>query len=90
MKVSTLLWIYALLVVLLAATLGIAYLPVSGWLKALAGMVVAMAKAILIALYFMDIRYQSGLVRVFAGAGVLWLLLLFVLTAADYLTRQWL
>ena len=47
----------------------------------------AAAKTTLIFVYFMRLRYQSGLVRLFAMAGFFWLLLIGIFTFADYLTR---
>ena len=47
------------------------------------------AKTALIALYFMRLRYQPGLVRLFAGAGLFWLAILMVLSLADFFTRAW-
>jgi cytochrome c oxidase subunit 4 len=35
----------------------------------------------------MHVRYSSRLTQVFAGAGVLWLIVLLVITLSDYLTR---
>jgi cytochrome c oxidase subunit IV len=56
-----------------------------------AGVVVALvfaaAKTTLIFVYFMRLRYQSGLVRLFAVAGFFWLGLIGLFTFADYLTR---
>ena len=48
----------------------------------------AAAKTTLIFVYFMRLRYQSGLVRLFAMAGFFWLSLIGILTFADYLTRS--
>lgn len=48
---------------------------------------IAFGKAFVIALVFMHVAYSSRLTRLFAAAGVFWLLLLFVLTFGDYLTR---
>jgi caa(3)-type oxidase subunit IV len=38
-------------------------------------------------IYFMHLRHSTFLARVFAAAGVLWLLHLFIFTLTDYLTR---
>lgn len=89
MKFTTLLWTYIGLVALLALTIGVSFLPGEGAFKPVAGIVVATAKAVLIVGLFMELRSHRGMVRVFAAAGLFWLLLLFVLTGADYLTRQW-
>ncbi len=87
MKFATLLIVYIALVLLLALTIGVAYLPVGASIKPEIGLLIAAGKALLIVLFFMEIKYRNGLVRIFAGAGVFWLLLLFLLTAADYFTR---
>lgn len=75
-----------LLMLLLVATVGVAMLPLGPF-----GLVVAMAiagtKAALVALYFMHLRFSTPLMRVFAAAGLLWLLIAMTLTLADYLTR---
>jgi cytochrome c oxidase subunit 4 len=51
-------------------------------------LIFAAAKTSLIFTYFMRLRYQSGLVRIFAFAGFFWLGLIGVFTFADYLTRS--
>jgi cytochrome c oxidase subunit 4 len=78
---------WAGLVLLLAATTGIAFLPL-GRLNAFVALGIAAAKALLVLLFFMELKRSSGLVRAFAAAGFLWLLLLLTLTSADYLTRR--
>ena len=50
---------------------------------------VAVAKAGLIACFFMHLRTASVLVRLAAFASLLWLSHLFILTFADYMTRGW-
>jgi cytochrome c oxidase subunit 4 len=90
MRTSTLIIVYVLLVILLGLTLWLGFLPAQGTWNPIAGLLVAATKAILIALIFMHVHDQSGLVKIFAVAGVFWLLLLFLLTATDYLTITWL
>ena len=48
---------------------------------------IAGTKAALVVLYFMHVRYSSRLIWVFSIAGVVWLVLFFVLILADYETR---
>ena len=50
---------------------------------------VACAKALLVILFFMHVRWSSRLTWVVAGAGFFWLLILFTITMSDYLTRGW-
>lgn len=52
-----------------------------------AAMLIATTKAVLIAAVFMNLRRSFPLVRLFAAAGAIWLAILFIFTAADYLTR---
>jgi cytochrome c oxidase subunit 4 len=86
--VRPLLVVYGILMVLLALTAGATFLP-SGWWSTPLSMSIALAKALLIFCYFMRLRSQPGLVRVFAAAGFFWFAILIVLTLADYLTRAW-
>jgi cytochrome c oxidase subunit 4 len=79
--------VFALLLALLALSAGSSFLPPAPW-KTAAGLLIAAAKTGLIALFFMKLRYQRGLVRIFAGAGLFWLGLLAVLLLADYLMRN--
>ena len=50
---------------------------------------VACAKALLVILFFMHVRWGTRLTWVVAASGFFWLLILFVLTMNDYLTRGW-
>jgi cytochrome c oxidase subunit 4 len=50
---------------------------------------VATAKATLVILYFMHVRYAPALVWVFAAAGFVWLFLLLLFTLSDFITRGW-
>lgn len=49
---------------------------------------IAIAKALLIVLYFMHVRYAHPLTRIFAGVGFIWLAILIALAMGDYLTRD--
>ena len=50
---------------------------------------VACAKALLVVLFFMHVRWSSRLTWVVVGAGFFWLMILFVLTMSDYMSRGW-
>ena len=50
---------------------------------------VACAKALLVVLFFMHVRWGTRLTWVVAASGFFWLLILFVLTMSDYLSRGW-
>jgi len=86
---STYYAVYAALMVLLVATVGFAFVDL-GALNFLVTMIIAVAKALMIALIFMHVRYSERLVWVFAGASFLWLGIMIVFTLNDYFTRGWL
>ena len=50
---------------------------------------IAAVKAVLVGVFFMDLRGSSPLSRLFAVAGLFWLLIMIMLTASDYFTRGW-
>lgn len=76
----------AALMVLLAATVGVSFLKL-GAFSIVVALSIAFAKMALIALYFMHVKFSSKLTMLFAAAGLYWLLIMFVLTFGDYVTR---
>jgi cytochrome c oxidase subunit 4 len=74
------------LLALLALTWAIAYVDL-GPFNLIVSLAVAIAKAIVIALFFMHIK--GSLLHFAAMAGVIWLLFLISLTLGDYITRGW-
>src|ERR671918_644989 len=50
---------------------------------------IASAKALLVVLFFMHVRWGTRLTWVVAASGFFWLLILFGMTMQDYLTRGW-
>ncbi len=80
--------IFATLLALTALTTGVAFVNLGVFSFAVA-MIIALAKATLVVLYFMHVRYSSRLTWAVIGTGVFFLLLLFGLTLSDYLTRGW-
>jgi len=82
--------VYVALLVLLLATVGAAYLPGQHTLlNNIIALTIAIVKAVLVVLYFMHVRYGTRLTWVWASAGFLWLVILFILTLGDYFTRHW-
>ena len=78
---------YAALLVLMLLTVGVAQVHL-GPLNNAVATGIAVTKAVLVVLYFMQVRYSTRLVWVWSAIGFLWLLLLFG-TMQDYLTRPW-
>jgi cytochrome c oxidase subunit 4 len=77
---------WAALMILLALTTGLAFVPL-GAVQLGVSLAIACTKAILVLLLFMELKASSGLVRVFACAGFFWLLIMIALTSADYTHR---
>ena len=50
---------------------------------------IACAKALLVVLYFMHVRWSTRLTWVVAGSGFFWLIILFGITMGDYMSRGW-
>ena len=82
--------IFAVLMVLLALTVAVAYIDLGRTLNIVIAMTIAVIKATLVVLYFMHVRYSSRLTWLFVGAGFLWFLILVGLTFSDYISRGWL
>jgi len=85
----TYLGVWAALLILLVATVALAYVPL-GSMHVVAAVTIAFAKAILIVLFFMHVRYKAKIVVVFVCAGLFWLGIMFTLALGDYMTRSWL
>jgi len=77
---------WSALMLLLAVTTGSAFLPL-GSFNLVVSLAIALAKALIVLLFFMELRGSAGLVRAFAAAGFFWLLIMIVLTGADYWHR---
>ena len=76
------------LLVLLGSTISASFL-LTGPASAGVSLLIAFAKVGLVFWFFMQLRTEKGLVRVFAIGAAVWLLLLFVLASVDYATRQY-
>lgn len=60
-----------------------------GALSVAASLAIALAKALLIGLFFMEVRYSKPMVWLFAIAGFVWLAIMIGLTLNDYQSRPW-
>jgi cytochrome c oxidase subunit 4 len=81
--------VWAALMCLLGGTI-VASLFDLGILNPVVALLIAAAKAVLIILFFMHVKYAGRLVFVFAAAGFFWLGILLVLSMSDYVSRGWL
>jgi len=81
--------IFVALLALTALTVWSAFQPL-GALHTPVALTIAGAKAMLVILYFMHVRWSSRLTWVFASSGFLFLVILLVFTLSDFRTREWL
>ncbi len=81
--------VWAALMVLMTLTVLLArFVPMPGPLNTLVAMAIAAAKATLVLLFFMHLKYESYVLSaVVFVAGLFWLLIFFGLILTDYLTR---
>ena len=86
--IRTYIKVWTALLALLALTVGAAYIHL-GPFNTITAISIAVTKAVIIALYFMHLRYSPRLTWVFAGAGFFWLLLLFTFALGEYATRRY-
>jgi cytochrome c oxidase subunit IV len=76
----------AALMALLAATYGVSYLHL-GVFNAILNIGIAVVMVGLVAWFYMHLRAATGMVRLFAGAALLWLIILFALGLSDWIAR---
>ena len=80
--------VFGALMGLLVLTVGANFVNL-GPFNVVVALAIAVAKGLLIMLFFMEVRYSHPIVWLFAGASFLWLLLLLIFTMSDYATRGW-
>ena|ERR1700681_3045023 len=86
--IKTFVAVWATLLVLTAVTVFVATLNL-GPFNAIVALSIATVKAVLVLLFFMELRYSTALTKVAVVAAVFFLMLLAGLTLSDYLTRGW-
>ena len=80
--------IFGALLVGTALTIGASYLEMGPWNPVVA-IAIACAKATLVVLFFMHIKYSSKLMKLTVGAGVFTFLILVGMSLSDYISRAW-
>jgi cytochrome c oxidase subunit 4 len=87
--VRTYVAVWAALTILTVTTWAVAQIDL-GPFNTVIALAIAFFKASLVVWFFMDLRHENPLTKLFALGGLFWLILLIGLTLADYLTRNWL
>jgi cytochrome c oxidase subunit 4 len=85
--------VFISLLALLFITVGVAFIPTGNHpglltLLTVIGFLIAGTKALLIILWFMHVKAASRVTWIFAGAGFVWLFIMFALTFNDYGARD--
>ncbi len=81
--------VFLALMVLTAATVVTAKMDL-GPLNTVVALTIAVIKALLVVLIFMHVKYSNKLIQTMVGASVIWLMIMFAFTGADFFTRTWL
>jgi cytochrome c oxidase subunit IV len=86
--VSTYVGVFIALMIFTGLTTWIAYIDLGRW-NTVVALAIAVAKMTLVVLFFMHVKYATGLTRIVILAGFFWLGIMITLSCADELTRHW-
>ncbi len=87
-SVKTYVTIWAILTILTFTTYSVAKIDMGNF-NIVVAMGIAFVKMMLVILFFMNVRVESPLTKLFAGAGFFWLILLLGQFFLDYGSRNW-
>ena len=76
------------LLVLTAATTLVAFVDLGGF-SVVVALAIAVCKMLLVALFFMHVRHSTKLTKLVVLGGLLWLVILLMLTLSDFTTLGW-
>ena len=76
------------LLVLTAVTTLVAFVDL-GEFSVVVALAIAVCKMLLVALFFMHVRHSTKLTKLVVLGGLLWLVILLMLTLSDFTTRGW-
>jgi cytochrome c oxidase subunit 4 len=86
-------WTYLAIFIALMVLTGVTVLAAFqdlGEFNDLVAMIIALTKATLVVLFFMQVRHASRLAKMTVVAGFVWLIILFGITLTDYFSRGFL
>jgi cytochrome c oxidase subunit 4 len=89
LPVGTCFAVYFILIALTAVTVGAAFLDLM-YFSVPVALGIASVKALLVMLYFMELRHSSKMVWIIIGNGVFWLAVMILITMSDMISRGWL
>jgi cytochrome c oxidase subunit 4 len=88
-SIKTYTLVFVVLLGLTFATSEVAYIDL-GLFNVVVALAIAVVKMLLVALFFMHVRYSTKLTKIVVVGGMLWLVILLLLTMADFFARGWL
>jgi cytochrome c oxidase subunit IV len=80
--------IWAILTIMTGVTYYVAQIELGPWNIVIA-LLIAFFKMSLVVLFFMNVKADSPLTKLFVGAGFFWMAILLALTLSDYFSRGW-
>jgi cytochrome c oxidase subunit 4 len=80
--------VFAALIVFTGLTTSVAFINLGQW-NTVVALAIAVSKASLVVLFFMHLRWSSGLMRMVLLSAFVWFAILVALTLSDEFTRQW-
>jgi cytochrome c oxidase subunit 4 len=86
--VSIYVGVFLALLVLTGVTTGVAYIDL-GAFNTVVALIIAFFKMMLVVLFFMHVRWATGLTRILVLCGFFWLAIMITFTLSDELTRSW-
>jgi cytochrome c oxidase subunit 4 len=87
-SVRTFITIWAILTIMTFVTFYVAQIELGTW-NIVVALLIAFFKMMLVVLFFMNVKAESPLTKLFAGAGFFWMALLLGQFFIDYLSRNW-
>ena len=86
--VRTYVIIWAILTIMTFTTYFVAQVNL-GVFNAVVALCIAFFKMSLVVLFFMEVRHERTLTKIFVAGGFFWLAILLALTLGDYFSRTW-
>ena len=80
--------VFVALIALTGLTTGVAFVNLGKW-NTVVALAIAVCKASLVVLFFMHLRWSTGLMRMVLLSAFMWFAILVALTLSDEFTRQW-
>jgi cytochrome c oxidase subunit IV len=82
-------YVYGTLLFFTLLTVVAAKIDMPGVLNPVVALAIASTKAVVVILFFMHVKYQSGLIKMTVASGFFTFLILITMTLSDYISRAW-